>query len=107
MIEIDPEAALELLEARDYYENARQGLGSLFERAVQRTLDAIEDGPERYPAHRFATTPGIRRAILSPPPKFPYAIAYLLRLGKAPYVIAAEHFRRAPMYWETRLPRAY
>ena len=103
MIEIDPAAALELLDARDHYENARSGLGSLFELAVQRTLGAIEDAPERYPAHRFAATPGIRRVLLLPPPKFPYAIAYLLRPDKAPYVLAAEHFRRAPMYWETRL----
>jgi hypothetical protein len=103
MIEIDPEAALELLDARDYYENARSGLGARFELAAQRTLDAIEDAPERYPRHRFATTAGVRRALLLPPPKFPYAIAYLLRPGQAPYVLAAEHFRRAPVYWETRL----
>lgn len=106
MIEIDPATALELLDARDYYENARRGLGALFELAAQRTLDAIEDAPERYPLHRFAATPGIRRALFLPPPKFPYAIAYLVRPGKPPYVLAAEHFRRAPMYWEMRLRRS-
>jgi hypothetical protein len=31
MIEVDPEAALELLDARDYYERARPGLGAVFE----------------------------------------------------------------------------
>lgn len=95
MIEVDPEAVLELLDARDYYERARTGLGATFELAAQRTLDAIEDAPERYPAHRFAAMPGVRRALLLRPPKFPDAISYLLRPGKAPYVLAVEHLRRA------------
>lgn len=103
MIEVDPEAVLEFLDARDYYERARTGLGAIFELAAQRTLDAIEDAPERYPAHRFAATPGVRRALFLQPPRFPFALSYLLRPGKAPYVLAAEHFRRAPMYWATRL----
>src|SRR5215470_6708615 len=103
MIEVDPEAVLELLEARDYYERARTGLGAVFELVAQRTLDAVEAAPERYPAHRFATIPQLRRALFLRPPRFPYALAYLLRPGKAPYVLAAEHLRRAPMYWAERL----
>jgi hypothetical protein len=71
MIEVDPEAVLELLDARDYYERARSGLGAVFELAAQRTLDAIEAVPERYPAHRFAATPGVRRAPFLLPPRFP------------------------------------
>jgi len=31
MIEIDPEAVLEILEARDYYEARRHGLGLAFQ----------------------------------------------------------------------------
>ncbi|HET9625951.1 MAG TPA: hypothetical protein VFP84_31540 [Kofleriaceae bacterium] len=103
MIEVDPEAALEIFDARAYYETARTGLGSSFELAVQRTLDAIEDMPERFPLHRFAITPGVHRALLIGPPRFPYALSYLLRPNKRPYILAAEHFRREPMYWATRL----
>lgn len=103
MIEVDPEAVLDLLDARDYYDRARPGLGAVFELSAQRTLDAIEIAPERYPIHRFAETPGVRRALYLRPPKFPYAFAYLLRVGRAPYVVAAEHLRRAPIYWATRL----
>jgi hypothetical protein len=103
MIEVDPEAMLELLDARDYYERARSGLGALFELVAQRTFDTIEDAPERYPVHRFAATPGVRRAIFLRPPKFPFAISYLIRPGKPPYVLAVEHLRRAPMYWAERL----
>lgn len=74
MIEVDPEAVLEMLDARDYCERARSGLGAVFELAAQRTLDAIEAAPERYPAHRFAATPGVRRALFLPPPRFPVTV---------------------------------
>jgi len=42
MIEVDPEAQVEVLDARDFYEGVRPGLGVLFELAVQRTIDAVE-----------------------------------------------------------------
>jgi hypothetical protein len=103
VIEIDPEAALELLDARDYYERARPGLGAVFELVAQRTLDAIESSPEQFPAHPFATTPGVHRAIFLRPPRFPFALSYLVRAERGPYVLAAEHLRRAPMYWSARL----
>jgi len=74
MIEVDPEAVLEMLDARDYYERARSGLGAVFELVAQRTLDAIEAAPERYPAHRFAATPGVRRALFLRPPRFPLRV---------------------------------
>lgn len=103
MIEVDPEAALELLDARDYYERARPGLGAIFELVAQRTLDAIESAPERFPAHPFATTLGVHRALFPRPPRFPYAFSYLVRAERGPYVLAAEHLRRSPMYWSARL----
>jgi hypothetical protein len=103
VIEVDPEAALELLDARDHYERARPRLGAIFELVAQRTLDAIENAPERFPAHPFATTPGVRRALFLRPPMFPYALSYLVRSERGPYVLAAEHLRRAPMYWSARL----
>jgi hypothetical protein len=103
MIAVDPEAVLELLDARDYYERARPGLGAAFELAAQRTLDAIEAAPNTYPQHPFAATPGVRRALFIRPPRFPFALAYLTAPQGHPYVLAAEHLRRAPMYWATRL----
>jgi hypothetical protein len=103
VIEVDPEAALELLDARDYCERARPGLGAIFELVAQRTLDAIESAPERFPAPPFATTPGVHRALFLRPPRFPYAFSYPVRAEQGPYVLAAEHLRRAPMYWSARL----
>jgi hypothetical protein len=102
MIEVDPEAALELLDARDYYEGRRPGLGAVFELAAQRTLDAVETRPAKYPAHPFAATPNVRRALFIRPPRFPFAFAYVMHPEGHPYVLAAEHLRRAPMHWETR-----
>jgi hypothetical protein len=42
MIQIDPEAALEILDARDYYEEERPGLGRSFCSAADGMLDRIE-----------------------------------------------------------------
>ncbi len=106
MIEMAPEAALELLDARDAYERARAGLGDAFEAAAQQTLDAIAAAPEPFAAHRFTTTPGVHRAVFVSPLGFPYALAYLVRPGKSPYVLAAEHVRRPPVYWAARLRAA-
>jgi hypothetical protein len=104
MIEVDPEAVLELLDARDYYEQRRLGFGAIFELVAQRTIDAIVAAPGRYPPHPFATTPGVRRALFLRPPRFPFAFAYLLRGATGhPYVLAAEHLRKEPAYWAGRL----
>ncbi len=103
MIEVDPAAVRELLDARDDYERARPGLGAVFELIAQRTLDAIEALPEAYPAHPFAKVPGVRRALFVRPPKFPFALAYFTHPKGHPYVLAAEHLRREPLYWATRL----
>jgi hypothetical protein len=103
MIEIDPEAQLELVEARDFYDNARPGLGVLFELATHKTFDAIEASPLAFAVHPFASVPGIRRALYVPPARFPFALAYLIHPEGHPYVLAAEHLRREPMFWRARL----
>jgi hypothetical protein len=103
MIEVDPEAQVELLDARDFYETARPGLGLLFEVATHRTLDVVELSPLAFAVHPFATVQGVRRALFVPPPKFPFALAYLIHPEGYAYVLAAEHLRREPMYWRARL----
>jgi hypothetical protein len=103
MIEVDPEAAVELLDARDFYEQRRPGLGAVFELAAQTTLDAIESAPQTFPKHPFATTAGVRRARFIGKPSFPYALAFMMHPAGHAYVLAAEHLRRAPVYWLQRL----
>lgn len=100
-IDIDPDAALEIVEARDYYEAQRPGLGGLFTVALDATLSVIDAAPRLFPKHPFATTGGVHRALF--PPRWPYALAFLLSNGKPPYVLACEHLNRAPGYWSRRL----
>lgn len=100
MIKVDPEAALEILDARDFYEARRAGLGQVFVNSANGTLDAIEAGPSRFPAHPFARTPSAKRALFPRP--WPYAFAFIV-LPTGPFVLACEHLRRAPCYWGQRL----
>jgi hypothetical protein len=80
-------------------------LGLIFEIAMHRTLDAIESNPLAFADHPFATIPDVRRALFAPPPRFPFALAYLIHPEGHPYVLAAEHLRREPLYWRARLAR--
>ncbi|MGA3124990.1 MAG: hypothetical protein ABSF69_29985 [Polyangiaceae bacterium] len=100
MIGLDSEAALEILDARDFYEARRVGLGLAFVIAANDTLDAIETAPAGFPAHPFAGTPGVKRGLF--PPRWPYAFAFMI-LATGPFVLACEHLRRVPLYWEQRL----
>jgi hypothetical protein len=100
MIGIDPEAALEILDARDFYDARRAGLGPAFVTAANDTLDAIDAAPAGFPAHPFAGTPGVKRALF--PRRWPYAFAFII-LATGPFVLACEHLRRAPFYWAQRL----
>jgi toxin ParE1/3/4 len=100
MIQIDPEAGLEILDARDYYEAERPGLGRNFLLAADGLLDVIERDWMAFPVHPFARTPDVRRAHFPRP--WPYAFAFLVR-AQEPLVLACEHLRRMPMYWAARL----
>ncbi len=100
MIGIDPEAALEILDARDFYEARREGLGPAFVDTSNAVLDAIEAAPASFPEHPFARTIGTRRALFPRP--WPYAFAFIV-LEEGPFVLACEHLRRAPLYWAQRL----
>jgi len=81
MIQIDPEAALEILDARDYYEAERPGLGRNFLLAADGLLDVIERDWMAFPLHPFARIPDVRRAHFPRP--WPYAFAFLVR-GQEP-----------------------
>jgi hypothetical protein len=102
MIAIDPEAAFEILDARDFYEARREGLGRAFLASANDTLDAIEAAPISFPKHPFATAEGTKRALFSRP--WPYAFAFMI-VTTGPLVLACEHLRRAPFYWARRFRR--
>ena len=88
------EAAADLVEAVEWYDARRGGLGGDFLGAVRAVFTAVEESPERFPIVRG----DIRRAPLR---RFPYAIFYFLEEDRT-VVIACMHFRRNPHRWQSR-----
>jgi plasmid stabilization system protein ParE len=89
-----PAARADLLEARDWYEQQRPGLGDTFTDAVEQVFDRIQAMPELY-APSFKD---VRRGKLR---KFPYIVYYRI-LPKKIEVLAVLHGRRDPKVWRGR-----
>ena len=93
-------AAEEAIEAAAWYEKQRPGLGLEFERAINASLDLLEQ--EIIP---LTTMPGaaggrgIKRLLFR---RFPYALIVHERGGEI-LVIAIAHQARRPGYWRNRL----
>lgn len=84
----------DVAQAFHWYERQRPGLGSRFEQALDRTLQAVCTFPEAFPiVHR-----DVRRALLR---RFPYGVFYRVRDG-AIHVVAVMHGRRDPALWRSR-----
>jgi toxin ParE1/3/4 len=89
-----PQAETELLDARDWYEDQRPGLGVAFVTEVNRALAGILRAPLAYPRVHGET----RRALLR---RFPYAI-YFHALSDEIVVLAVIYGRRNPRRWQSR-----
>ena len=89
-----PAARAEVLEARDWYELQRHGLGREFATAIDVALDRIGMHPELYPE----VQPSLRRAVLS---DFPYSVFYRTR-PRVIEILAVLHHRRDPKVWKAR-----
>lgn len=89
-----PQAETELLDARDWYEEQRPGLGGAFAVEVDRALARIVQAPLAYPRVQGET----RRALVR---RFPYAI-YFHAMSNEVVVLAVIHGRRDPQHWESR-----
>jgi toxin ParE1/3/4 len=85
----------EMLEAAEYYESQRRGLGRTFLAEVQRTVDRIVENPRLGQAVRQ----GIRRRLLR---RFPFGILYQVDPEEI-VIIAVMHLRRRPGYWSDRV----
>ncbi|MFO1163317.1 MAG: type II toxin-antitoxin system RelE/ParE family toxin [Reyranellaceae bacterium] len=81
-------AHAELVSARDWYENARTGLGDEFAAEVERVMTMILARPERFPFHVGET----RRASLR---RFPFSI-FFENVDGFCHVWAVFHHRRDP-----------
>jgi toxin ParE1/3/4 len=88
------EAELDLLEARDWYDKQRWGLGNDFMFAVDACFARIEQAPEA-----FVFSHGkVRRALLS---KFPYAVLFRI-LDEEILIVGCLHTSRDRSSWEER-----
>jgi toxin ParE1/3/4 len=99
-IVVHPEAAAELRDAAQWYDDRRSGLGEEFLEEVAASFSRIARAPEshaRWPGVRRQGTP-IRRTLLH---RFPYAVAFEDH-GAFILVLAVAHAKRRPLYWISR-----
>lgn len=89
-----PEAEEEFLQAIDYYEDCKKGLGYEFSvevyLAIQRAVT--------FPFAWQVITGDIRRVLVH---KFPYGVLYSVEAKKI-FIIAIMHLHREPFYWKKR-----
>jgi toxin ParE1/3/4 len=90
-----PEAEQDLVEARDWYEARRIGLGEEFLLAVEEVLGRVLESPESYPV----VYRGVRWARLR---RFPYLVYYRVK-NETVEVLAVLHGSRHPRNWRSRL----
>jgi toxin ParE1/3/4 len=93
-IVVRPEAAREVQEAFDWYEQRSEGLGLEF----LRTADACMAGVQRNPLAFPKVHKEVRRVLMR---KFPYALFYLIE-GESIVVVACFHAKRDPVDWLRR-----
>lgn len=89
-----PEAEAEFLEAIDYYEGCREGLGLEFALDVYAVVEGILAHPKAWPVFQGE----IRRCQTV---RFPYGILYAEE-GSSIHILAVMHLHRDPDYWRHR-----
>jgi plasmid stabilization system protein ParE len=90
-----PAARAELVEAQDWYESRRPGLGVRFREEVEATVLRLQENPHQFPI----VFEDVHRARLR---KFPYGLFYRVEIS-ALVVIACFHGSRDPQRWERRV----
>ena len=91
-----PEAAEELLQAAEWYEDRRPGLGVEFLGAAEKAMDAAASSP--LAAAIWPNSARHRRRVMG---KFPYVMVYEVRPDAIEFVAIA-HTSREPGYWLKR-----
>ena len=92
---VRPEAAREVQEAFEWYEERSEGLGLEFLRAADACLAGVRRNPLAVPI----AYQEICRALLR---KFPYALLYLVKEERI-IVLACFHAKRNPIDWMRRV----
>jgi plasmid stabilization system protein ParE len=100
-VRIVPEAAAEIESAHQYLISQASRLGARFLDDLEKTLDAVAEGPESF--SKLETLPDdapYRRALLS---IFRYAVIFEIANNEI-LVVAVAHASREPNYWLDRRP---
>jgi hypothetical protein len=93
------EAQLEFLDASQWYEEMRQGLGTEFLSVLGHAFGLIERFPRIATRISSKKSPVERRRFVLE--GFPYAVIYEVRAEEV-VVLAVAHTRRRPGYWKRR-----
>ena len=92
---IRPEARADLLDAFQWYQEQRPGLGFDFKLCVDEVISKIQ----RNPLIHKEIGNGIRRSVTS---RFPFGVFYLVENEKI-IILAVLHARRDPAKWKKRI----
>ena len=90
-----PEAGIEFLEAINYFEDCRDGLGVEFSQEVFSTIQRII----HFPLSWSVFSENTRRCLTK---RFPYGVLYQ-SIGEEIIIIAVMQLNREPDYWKKRL----
>jgi plasmid stabilization system protein ParE len=82
------------MEAVEWYNSQRPGLGLEFEQALAAAIELIKDNPLQFPIRQHGT----RAAALK---RFPYALRFVPKQG-AVLIFACLHMSRDPRLWRNR-----
>ena len=91
---IKPFAYQDALEAANYYNDKRDGLGGEFLLVLDAKINAIQRNPKQF---RLVHN-NIRRALTE---RFPYGVFFILE-NNVIYILAILHTSRSPKTWEKR-----
>jgi plasmid stabilization system protein ParE len=88
-------ARVEVIDAQDWYESKRAGLGTRFREEVEATVIRIAENPQQFQV----VLDDVHRARLR---KFPYSLFFRLETDTL-LVIACFHAKRDPQRWQQRV----
>lgn len=92
-IQILPRALHDGLEARQWYEDQREGLGYEFDQTLEAAMISIDRFPELFPK----VVDDVRRCLLG---RFPYGIFYESHQNNLIVIVAILHVSRDPKTWQ-------
>lgn len=87
-------AKIELIDARDFYDEHMFGLGEIFVEEIERSINIIKSNPKAFPIIKDS----IHKAVIM---KFPYSILYRVE-KESIFILAVMHQKRKPSYWSER-----